>query len=87
MHKIIQIYPCLLKLSGKQESVTDRQTATITTGISPHRFMVFNTTFNNISVILWQSVFLMEETAGVPGLKKTTDLPQVTEFHINITLY
>ena len=29
------------------------------------RFMVFNTTFNNISVISWQSVLLVEET-GVP---------------------
>jgi hypothetical protein len=29
-------------------------------------FMLFNTTFNNISVISWQSVLLMEET-GVPG--------------------
>ena len=28
--------------------------------------MVFNTTFNNISVILWQSVLLVVET-GVPG--------------------
>jgi hypothetical protein len=28
--------------------------------------MVFNATFNNISVILWQSVLLEEET-GVPG--------------------
>ena len=28
--------------------------------------MVFNTTFNNISVILWRSVLLVEET-GVPG--------------------
>jgi hypothetical protein len=28
--------------------------------------MVFNTTFNNISVISWQSVLLVEET-GVPG--------------------
>jgi hypothetical protein len=28
-------------------------------------FMVFNTTFNNISVILWRSVLLVEET-GVP---------------------
>ena len=28
--------------------------------------MVFNATFNNISVILWGSVLLMEET-GVPG--------------------
>jgi len=29
------------------------------------RVMVFNTTFNNISVISWQSVLLVEET-GVP---------------------
>jgi hypothetical protein len=28
--------------------------------------MVFNATFNNISAILWQSVFLVEET-GEPG--------------------
>ena len=30
------------------------------------RVMVLNATFNNISVILWQSVLLLEET-GVPG--------------------
>jgi hypothetical protein len=30
------------------------------------RVMVFNTTFHNISVILWRSVLLVEET-GVPG--------------------
>jgi hypothetical protein len=29
-------------------------------------FFVLNATFNNISVILWQSVLLVEET-GVPG--------------------
>ena len=29
-------------------------------------FMVFNATFNNISVISWQSVLLVEETGG-PG--------------------
>jgi hypothetical protein len=29
-------------------------------------FMVFSTTFNNISVISWQSVLVVEET-GVPG--------------------
>ena len=29
-------------------------------------FMVFNANFNNISVISWQSVLLMEET-GVTG--------------------
>jgi hypothetical protein len=30
------------------------------------RVMVFNVTFNNISIILWWSVLLVEET-GVPG--------------------
>jgi hypothetical protein len=30
------------------------------------RVIVFNTTFNNISVISWQSVLLVEETGG-PG--------------------
>ena len=30
------------------------------------RIMVFNTTFNNISVISWRSILLVEET-GVPG--------------------
>ena len=34
------------------------------------RVMVFNATFNNISVILWQPVLLVEQT---------TDLPQVTD--------
>jgi hypothetical protein len=28
--------------------------------------MVFNATFNNISLILWQLVLLVEET-GIPG--------------------
>jgi hypothetical protein len=32
--------------------------------------LVFNATFNNISVISWRSVLLVEET---------TDLPQVTD--------
>jgi len=31
-------------------------------------FMVFNTTFNNISAISWRSVLLVEETGG-PGEK------------------
>jgi hypothetical protein len=40
--------------------------------------MVFNATFNNISVISWQSVLLLE---------KTTNLPQVTDKldHIMLT--
>ena len=48
-------------------------------------FMVFNATFNNISVILWQSILLVEET-GVPG-KIPTDLPQVTDKLYHIMLY
>ena len=38
--------------------------------------MVFNATFNNISVISWQSVLLVEETGD---LEKATDLSQVTD--------
>jgi hypothetical protein len=37
--------------------------------------MVFNATFNNISVISWRSVLLVQET-GVP--RERTDLSQVT---------
>jgi hypothetical protein len=38
--------------------------------------MVFNATFNNISIVSWRSVLLMEET-GVPG--ENTNLTQVTD--------
>ena len=41
--------------------------------------MVFNATFENISVISWRSVLLVEE--------KTTDLSQVTDKLYYITLY
>jgi len=43
--------------------------------------MLFNATFNNISVISWRSVLLVEETGGP---EKTTDLSQVTDklYHI-----
>jgi hypothetical protein len=43
--------------------------------------MVFNTTFNNISVISWRSILLVEVT-GVPG-----DLSQVTDKLDHIMLY
>jgi hypothetical protein len=38
--------------------------------------MVFSATFNNISVISWQSVLMLEET-GVPG--ENIDLLQVRQ--------
>jgi len=43
--------------------------------------MVFNATFNNISVISWQSVLLVEET-GVPG--ETTCRNSLTNFTHNV---
>ena len=48
------------------------------------RFMVFNATFNSISVISWQSVLLVEET-GIP--RETTDLSQVIDNFFYIMLY
>jgi len=47
-------------------------------------FMVFNATFNNISVIWWWSVLLV----GKPKYQeKTTDLTQVTDKLYHIILY
>ena len=46
--------------------------------------MLFNATFNNISVILWQSVLLVEET-GVPG--ENHQPAQVTDKLYHIILY
>jgi hypothetical protein len=46
--------------------------------------MMFNATFNNISVIRWRSVLLVEEI-GIPG--ENHDLSQVTDKLDHIMLY
>ena len=49
-------------------------------------FMLFNVTFNNISVISWWSVLLVEET-GVPGENFLPVTSEVTYKLYNIMLY
>ena len=46
--------------------------------------MVFNATFNNISVISWRSVLLVEETEGPV---ENRDLSQVIDKLYHIMLY
>ena len=47
--------------------------------------MVFNATFNNISVILWRSVLLVEETGG-PGKKPPTCHKSLTNFITSVVI-
>ena len=49
------------------------------------RFMVLNATFNNILVISWRSVLLVEET-GVPGENQRPDASHLQTLSHNVVL-
>ena len=71
------IYPCIHFLIFRCEVLLLDYLLVIIINISREfGLMVFNTTFNNISVISWWSVLVVEES-GVP--EKTTEL-QLTHF-------
>jgi hypothetical protein len=48
--------------------------------------MVFNATFNNISVISWWSVLLVEEI-GVPGKKNYSQSPITPEAFVVVIVW
>jgi hypothetical protein len=48
------------------------------------RVMVFNVTFNNISVISWQSVLLVEETGVLGENHRLTCRKSLTNLSLNV---
>jgi hypothetical protein len=72
-------------VSGNNSTINEKPKLKQNKGV---RVMVFNATFNNISVISWQSVLLVEET-GVPGenhrpVASYCPLPTLRTFYISI---
>ena len=84
-HKVSTRYSNMIMSNGNFESNTGAFWFIFCHGwIGLFGFMVFDATFNNISVILWWSVLLMGETKG-PG--ENTNLTQVTDKLYHIILY
>jgi hypothetical protein len=73
MKPVLKVHFFETKKSGLLRQVTNKEKCTFNTGFIVYvhyyiellkgvRFMVFNATFNNISVISWWSVLLMDTT-------------------------
>ena len=74
MHSVLITNEVVNTTDGSQTGHQDITTVPLNRGKGVKvRIIVFNTTFNNISVILWQSLLMVEKT-GVPR-----DLPRVTD--------
>jgi hypothetical protein len=71
---VVILFWCDLQLHVQAVPIT----ANVASSNPAIRVMMFYATFNNISVILWWSALLVEET---------TDLPQVTDKIYHIMLY
>ena len=86
LYNNVALCRCLVVQSYGQKSRNHNPSSKLTPSVISWLvgFMVINFTFNNISVIFWRSVLLMEETQ-YQG--KTTDLPQVTDKVYHIMVY
>ena len=70
-HSHILLYHCIFMTYGRiyyKKQLFKQRFSTNCIWFCQVRIMVFNTTFNNISVIPWQSVLLVEETRVIRDL-------------------
>jgi hypothetical protein len=65
-------------ISGRNQ-LPDMNECPLDRGLPRVRIRVFNATFNNILVIMWHHILLVEET-GVSGKKPSTCCKSLTNF-------
>ena len=66
LSQLMRTSKCVLHVSRHNRRTKELRVFVFTTNDSLDRFMVLKATFNNISVISWRSVLLVEKT-GIPG--------------------